>query len=325
MSDIERQAAPGRDTDLFVTEEELLELPKRLLKLINQTTAQERVGKDDLPERIGIAKGRVNAIMNPGSQGSKRLPLSEISKVVKFARHYALTLQDQQRGESIIGYCNEIAKRIQDRLEIGGLSLTETAFVTNLSLSDRVQQAFSDRHAGVYALIRLDRDQHILISRMDVHLRQAQLCRFATDFQGFGLSEPKVEGFIYSIGDEIQAVGRPSIASALRTSILRSRSQPGSLHGADMIGLRLGISDLDGGPFAYRIYCRQIAGPDQIGLEMPEWRDLFHGWRHEQAESVERMIPDVHDILKLLHEQDNKTPWGIGFPTGISEDGARPE
>ena len=93
--------------------------------------------------------------------------------------------------------------------------------------------------------------------------------------------------------------------------------QPRSPNGADIIGLRLGISDFDGGPFAYRIYCRQIAGPEQLGCELPDWVHVFGVHRHGATDKIAPMIENIAEILRLLQEEDDRTPWGVRFPTGI--------
>lgn len=271
----------------------LMELTTALLRAINQQNSPYAIRKAALHDKIGTTAARVNAILNPGPQKATKISLDVLGKVVVFARQFARSVPDAHFRDLITGYCNEIAQRLHDRLERGGLNPTENAFVTNLRLLDEgKQQQLSDRHAGVYALIRLDRDAHILISRMDVRPRQDQLCRFATDSGNIGTSEPAVEGYIYAVDDRIQAVGRPAGTSWLRVSILRSHRMPAST-GWDMIGLRIGISEWDGGPFAYRTYCRQIANADWVGEDLPGWADLFGARRYAAIDEIEAKIADV--------------------------------
>lgn len=314
-----KPSRPDPDASIFMEEKPFLELPRRILHtILNQPVQKEKMTIEALAEEIGLNDTRFKSILYSDSNGLKKISLSDITKIVVHTRRLAQRLSDQGTCSYIIGYCNQLAELFQDRLEQGGLSPTQNALVTNLRLND--QQAFSDRHAGVYALIRLDRDAHILISRIDVYPRDILLCKFATDRRVTGLIEPPVEGYIFSIGDEIQAIGRPRTTSALRTSVLRG--YPNTPTGRDMIGLRLGISDLDGGPFAYRTYCRWIAGTDQLDRDMPEWADLFRGRKHEASDKIALKINDISEILRLLHEEDekHKTPWGVGIPTGIGTD-----
>ena len=315
-----RETSPAGAEDgplLYANERAIMDVVSKILKALNQPFNPERIAKKDLPAAVGTTDARINAILNPKSEKSKKFSLDEIGKVVAFARGYSRTIVDSGYRKLILDYCNQVTQRIHDRLDKSGLSPTENAFVTNLRLDDREQDVFSDRHSGVYAVIRLDRAGHILISRMDVYPREAQLCRFATKSPSSGPHEPLVEGYIYSVGDTIQSVGRPATPTALRTSILRSMGRPGAPAGSDMIGLRLGMSDFDGGPFAYRIYCRRIAGPELLGQELPDWEPLFGVRAHEASDKIAPMIRDIVEILQLLQEEDDATPWGVGLPTGI--------
>lgn len=304
-----------------INDRSLMNLTTAVLKAINSPTSSVRVAKADLPARIGISGARVNAILNPGSQKSTKIALDELGKVVAFARKFSAGLPMGPFRDLVSDYCNKIAQRLHEGLERDGLSPTEFAFVTNLKLfDDHKQQNLSDRHAGVYALIRLDRDGHILTSRLDIHPRRNLLCRFATDSGHPGTGEPTVEGYLFAVDDGIQAVGRPETASGLRTSILRSHRPPKETRW-DLMGLRLGISNFDGGAYAYRIYCRRIAEVDKVGAVLPDFADLFGARRFEAIDDIEISIPDVADILTLLREPDDEdTPWGIRIPTGIRFD-----
>jgi hypothetical protein len=320
LSEGEDAQKPESGIQLVVNETSLMELPRKLLGFINRLPKPERKSLSEMDKELGFRKGHAKSIVNPGTQKLVKLSIDEISKIAVFSRGVAQHLSDPADRAHIVHYCNELAQRIHERLERGGISLTANTFVTNLRLDDNEQQTFSDQHAGVYALIRLDREAHILISRMDVHAREAQLCRFATESPGSELSEPSVEGFIYSIGGAIQAVGRPTSRTPFRTSILRSRGGEDPSNQADMIGLRLGVSNYDGGPFAYRIYCRRIAGSDQVGSALPDWADLFGGRHYEEAAKLEPKIGDIQEILRLLRQHDPQTPWGVRIPIDIFEE-----
>eukprot|EP01035_Chromulina_nebulosa_P000757 gene757-1023_t len=80
-----------------------------------------------------------------------------------------------------------------------------------------------------------------------------------------------------------------------------------------MIGLRIGISEWDGGPFAYRTYCRQIANADWVGEDLPGWADLFGARRYAAIDEIEAKIADVGDILALLREENMcLKPYSLG-------------
>ena len=317
------QSEPTGQRTLVTDQPVVLDLARLILKTINAPNVRTRIPKKVLPTVIGISWAHVNAILNPETQGLTKISLHEIGKVVIFARDFAAKSQDQDLRATINRYCNRIAQQIHEAFEQDGLSPTEFSFVANLRLRDgEKQQDFSDYHAGVHALIRLDRDGHILISRLDIFPREQQLCRFATDSDHSETGEPAVEGYIFSIGDYIQAVGRGT-GSGLRTSILRPNYLQKARH--DLIGLRLGVSNFDGGAYAYRIYCRRIEDADKVKQALPEWAGLFLARRFEAIEDLEERIPDIKAILKLLSEPDDKeTPWGVRIPTGIKfdDDGA---
>ena len=290
-----------------------------ILKAINAPNASPRVSKKDLPDAIGISSAHVHAILNPVSQGLTRISLDEIGKVVVFARKFAADLAEPEVGNLIRSYCNRIAEHLQEALQRGGLNPTEFAFVTNLKLRDGGrQQEFSDHHAGVHALIRFDRDAHILISRLDIFPREHQICRFATDSGHSQSGEPMVEGHIFVADEVIHAVGRPISGGGLRTSILRPNFLPGADR-ADLIGLRLGNSRFDGGPYAYRTYVRRIEGVEQVGRLLPAWSQLFRARSFKHVDDIRQLIPDIDTILKLLREPDDP-PWGVRIPTGIAFD-----
>ena len=120
-----------------------MDVVRKVLKAINQPNNPERVGKKQLPQAIGITDARVNAILNPKSEGAKRFSLDEVSKVVAFARRVARTVTESGYRKLIDDYCNEVTQRIHERLDKGGLSPTENAFVTNLRLDDREQAVFA--------------------------------------------------------------------------------------------------------------------------------------------------------------------------------------
>ncbi|WHU01952.1 MULTISPECIES: hypothetical protein [unclassified Sphingomonas] len=305
--------------EVTIDDKSLMGLTTRILKAVNSTSDRNRVKKDDLPGLTGLTRSQVNAILNPDSQRSTKISLESIAKVVDFGQKFAGKHPDEGVRNQVSTYCSVITQRLHGYLERGGLNPTELAFVVNLQLDDdHKQRHFSERHAGVYALVRLDREGHILISRLDIFPRVNRLCRFATDSKHPGTREPTVEGFVFAVDDVVQAVGRPDNSGRLRTSILRSRRHEASW---DLMGLRLGTSDYDGGPYAYRIYCRRIAGGEHAGKELPDWARLFGARKFEAIEDIEQRIQDIGEILKLLkEEEDEDTPWGIRIPTGIMSD-----
>lgn len=313
--------ADGADeTAVRTSEEGLLPVVSALLKALNQQGASPSFKKKELADKLGIKDSRLNSLQNPSPQNLKSIKLDELDKVVVFARQVAREVTDLPRREMINGYCNEIARRLHFRFDGGGLNVTENSLVMNLNLiDDRKQQEFSDRHAGVYAVIRIDRDAHVIVSRMDLRPKTDQLCRFATESPGF--SELRVEGFIYAAGDVIQSVGRPAGKNWLRTTILKPCANA-EQEEVDMIGLRLGLSDLDGGAFGYRVYAKQICGPELVGKPMPDpWPSLFGTSGLGEIDALKPKITDIEQIVNLLQEKTDATPWGVRSPIEMRKSG----
>lgn len=298
----------------------LVQLPMTLLKTLNKAGS---VSKKLIAKESGVSYEHVHGIMNLRSQKTAKISLKDTRLILDFGRRFAQSCENMELRKIVQQQCNDISMAIHSFLNIGALSSTEHAFVSHLNLDREQQRLFSVAHAGVYALVRRDKDGHIIISRMDIlPIREGgMLCRFTSDTPASnGMDDPAVAGYIYAAGEHFFTVGHNNDTGALRSSILCRWKLPGSVGDADMLGLRLGASRRDGGPFAHRIYARWIADVSSAGNDLPDWNSTFRArtYGSDAIESIAERIEDIRLILRLLEENENVQRWGIGFPPGAS-------
>ncbi len=312
------KANPTRADPLAVTTDDvtLLKLTRLILQEINKRgkiighsrTKEEIAGEADMPI------SRVNALMNPVSQKAKEFSLSDIRKVVRFAKRYAESLSDEDFHSSLLKYTRELTERISAYIEKprdGGddstyaLGPIEQLVKSQIALSVAVRARYCKPPLGAYLLIRFDAKGRLVIARMDVfELRKDNaICRFRTIRHSKAIGERITEGYIYQFDDHVYAVGQIDGTGAIRCSILNPRND-GS---GDMFGLRLGISDLDSGPFAYRLYCRYLGrGDDATTTSLIKTMNL----NETTLAYLNRHIPIIEDIIELLRAPPD-SPYGL--------------
>jgi hypothetical protein len=335
----------------------------RLLKAINVRgdLAGHPQTKQDIANGAGLPPARINAFMNLGPQKAVHFPLSEIRDILAYARTYARSLSDADLQRSIFDDCAKLCIDIQRFLGDDSADALERALVHHMAIDHSVQDRFSAEHQGTHVLIRFDRPGNIVLSRMDVLPKQPgrSVCRFITRRLGPTTAmktEHVVDGFMFGVDGYAYSVGRIVGSNAVRSVI----ASPLPQQPTDMIGLRLGLSALDEGPFAHRIYCRRVGPllPDKAetpaeaeapaAAEAPaeaetpgkvktpakpskpyeEWEPLFCStpFDDDARTLILAKIPDIDDIVALLKEppKDPELTWGLRIPQGDARPGRSP-
>lgn len=326
VRDAPEAGAPGRTATVLRVRAKIdisdAGLIAKVSNLLGELSHRLDLTTKELAAAIGLETKRIKAIRYAATQRTRYIALAEVRTILRYGRGAAEGMEDDGDCMALMQDCNDVSNAIWDFLESGGLSATEHAFVSHLQVNPREQRQFSDRMAGVYANIRVDRQRRLAIARMDIFPKEARgiLCRFRTSRVAAMVgAEQVIGGYIYQSGSTIHALGRPDNASTLRSTILRA-AEMSEHHGLDMVGLRLSDSPLDEGPFSSRLYCRRVAGPEMVDVAMPEWEPILKAVTPTKA-NIDRilpLIPDIATIHDLLKERDDRSPnWGLSLPRGI--------
>jgi hypothetical protein len=257
---------------------------------------------------------------------SRSIALSDLSKIFRYAASVASQEQDDAFRYYIASKTNSLKEQIRD--VIGGSSaersdetlILNSEYMTSalsrfLNIDPSTQKDFGKRVKGNYLLFRYDRTGNIVVSAMAVLYSPGEHFPLpvyktwrATAFPG---AERVVRGYIYRADDHVLALGRIAGKSTIRYSILREIENG---ERTDMYGLRLGISSLDNGPYAYRIYARHLSE----NVPEAEINNLIS--RKTDPESTRSMLRavviDIDDILESL-KVEASSEGGMGLPLSL--------
>lgn len=288
-------------------------------ELLAHIQSQMRASHERLAEVSGLHERRVRTILSLSeSKKLTSLSLEQIQRIVELCQQQMESSPDRPTDSLVQSYF-KLLDTLFLALESAGMSPTEYAFRSHFNVDPARQKTFSDSCAGIYAIVRLTNRKRMVITPITVHAKERgqALCRFKTIglSEGSLVGEQDVEGYIYeSDGGYIHAVGGIEGTGHIRSTVLRR--VPGK---PDLFGLRVSISDLDLGAFAYRLYCKRlIVENDPAWLN--SWRSIFtlHEIDGKSLQAVEAQIPEIEKIVRILREppEDSAKHWGVDLPEG---------
>jgi hypothetical protein len=259
----------------------------------------------NLPDR------RAKAILYPDHQKCKALPFSEIRSVLRYAKTYDDS-ENSGLAEFLHGRIQELRERINLYLRDDAIDEPKgiQEFLANyLSIDPAAQKKFSDVHSGCYLLVRCDAEGGTVISKMKIRrsTKSVPICHFQTVRNLAPKGKRIIDGYIYCFESHVYAIGCINSTGAIRCTIL----QPTLDGSGDMQGLRLGVSHLEKGPFAHRLYCRFLGKHEpKDGVEpfIKAWKSI-----DEARKSVNHLVPDIADIVAGLRDPYG-SPYGMLIP-----------
>lgn len=307
---------PTRDGDakaqspprVHVDDADILVLVEQLLRTLNRSGQH----KKEIARGAGLDLPRVNAMINQKSQRTKLLPVAEIGAVLGHAERFAAGTADRTVQRVISGSVDSIRGAIYARLGDPPRAPSRAIEFAHLKLDSAAQDAFNERHAGIYALLRFARDGQMVVTRTTIHAKakEDKLSRFTTDRVGRYGIEALVEGYMYVAQGLIYSIGI-SEEGLFRSGIL----QPAAEAGQDLLGLRLHMSVYDDGPFSHRVYFRRIADLGGDESKVQAWAPFCKGrlaYSSDLKARLALLVPDIDDICDLL--RPDQRGLGLGMP-----------